>query len=677
MTRKQIPWLILGIFLSLLACQAGTAIAPTATLPATPSTEAFHATETPVLATDTPPPPTATPQPTPILPVLQPIGPNTLDSLTLLAQLGAGELLAVAWSPDGRFVAAATGSGLWILDGQTLQQTLFLPAPYPRRIAWSADGTWIASGNDENTPLQVWNVPGGQEQIAIPYAHGRIDDLTFNAQGELLVAGVKALDTSNINTYKLVTYLDCYDPQNGQQKTSVSLINPKNKALGLIPSYTQDAALLQTMAPKSDGSMDIAWWDSRTGQLLLEKNVPLTTALPLPTVGGRAVFFSRNNRSLVQVLDLKSAESTEIAFGENADRVGLDRTGALYVILDAELRLYDLQTGQVTQTLPAPSQNSLALGYFSPAYERMVLKEGATLTLRTVSGGELLASLPSFYERSDFPILSANAKTVLTQSGYPARNDVHIRLWDVDTLSERFEQPRSDYGAQPWLVIDRPQGGYWLARSGEVGLYALDEKGELSEMPEFGGAPIHVLASSQDGHVLMINNTIWDADSKTQRAEIPDITGFPTTWVAQPNADGSRVLFRDESYLLVWDVEAEKEIFHVLTEVREPTFSPTGKRLAFFNADEDTVSIWDVDAGQKIAEQTLAGRHLASQFSPDGRLLVVSVTDAGLYFLDAETGAVLRHLPEAGAMGLDWSAAGDLLVTSQYGVMRFWGIAAP
>src|SRR6266446_6095413 len=84
-------------------------------------------------------------------------------------------VLAVVWSPDGRYIASGSFDGtmqVWSpVDGVTSSMFTYRnsakPYAWAWTLAWSPDGTYIASGSDDKT-VQVWQV---EDSTATTFKH--------------------------------------------------------------------------------------------------------------------------------------------------------------------------------------------------------------------------------------------------------------------------------------------------------------------------------------------------------------------------------------------------------------------------------------------------------------------------------------------------------------------------
>ena len=79
-----------------------------------------------------------------------------------LGWIGVGDR-AVAFSPDGRYLAVATSLGVELRDAKTLRLVRFLQGHIEPVwcVAFSPDGEYLASGSEDNT-VKLWDVETGK-----------------------------------------------------------------------------------------------------------------------------------------------------------------------------------------------------------------------------------------------------------------------------------------------------------------------------------------------------------------------------------------------------------------------------------------------------------------------------------------------------------------------------------
>ena len=78
-----------------------------------------------------------------------------------VARLGKGFVNEVAFSPDGRYLAVASSSVVYLYDPHTLQEAyLFEKGAWTYPVSFSPDGRLVASGSLGGT-VMLWRMPPG------------------------------------------------------------------------------------------------------------------------------------------------------------------------------------------------------------------------------------------------------------------------------------------------------------------------------------------------------------------------------------------------------------------------------------------------------------------------------------------------------------------------------------
>ena len=98
---------------------------------------------------------------TPMVPGMS-ITTDNVGQVKPTAQLGQGVFGQLAWSPDGKVIAAAGSKGVRLYRASNLQNAPNLSevyAPIVTSVAFSPDGSLLASGGSDGT-VQLWGVIG-------------------------------------------------------------------------------------------------------------------------------------------------------------------------------------------------------------------------------------------------------------------------------------------------------------------------------------------------------------------------------------------------------------------------------------------------------------------------------------------------------------------------------------
>jgi WD40 repeat protein len=107
-----------------------------------------------------------------------------------------GQVISVAFSPDGRTLAAGSAEGtvrLWDVAGRRQIGSPLRPLGKVNEVlsvAFSPDGKTLASGDQDGT-VRLWDVAGRRQQIGSPLTGplGEVNSVTFSPDGKTLAAG--------------------------------------------------------------------------------------------------------------------------------------------------------------------------------------------------------------------------------------------------------------------------------------------------------------------------------------------------------------------------------------------------------------------------------------------------------------------------------------------------------
>ncbi|MCS6851458.1 MAG: hypothetical protein NZ700_09870 [Gemmataceae bacterium] len=364
-----------------------------------------------------------------------------------------GRSNCLAWSPDGRWLAVGS-TAVHILDVTTGKPIKTLPTG-ARQLAWSADGKqlWAASTSDR---LVGWDMPAGAPERIIDAAGG---ERPYWTPGHALAYSVheRLVTLWDITTGKRTHVIDGHPGTvlaNALSQSGNTLATSSTDKIVRLWN-TSTGALTQTLAEHTDVVSALAW--SPDGRLLATGGKDRIVRLWNPLTG-----------TLVRTLKGHLKEVTALAFSPNGSLLA---SGA-----GDGTRLWGLPAGQPLREVPTQIPTVMA---FSP--------DGKILACASAEGHIQLVN-PS----------NGEIRTVLVQLG----------------------SPRAVYA-----LAFSPDGNYLATGNANHVVWVWNLRTNKQHFSITDMAPVHHVAWSRSGTVLVAGSAdrslrTWDFGSKDLRATV-------------------------------------------------------------------------------------------------------------------------------------------------------------
>lgn len=604
---------------------------------------------------------------------------QTADHPRLMTQTASGEVIACAWSPDGRSVMTGGREGvarLWdAATGEELQS--FQGEAWIRRVAFSSDHQRVltVSSVDNKVAVQLWDVATGKELGRISPPAGK------------LIFGLASLDGSTVATVSQVS--------TGEQG-------------GKLP------------AP---GAARIQFWNLLTGQELKHFLVPGAAA-----GGVRSVLSPDGSKLFTGDFDgprLWDVESGKLLsqYPNNSEVVSAaafsaDGRRVVWGTIQGNVWLWDVETGKQVQHFSGTGINNyigtvLSVALSPDGLHVLTATNDDQVRVWDVETGNELKRIQASDDRTNESVncadYSPDGRQVLT-----AADDQTARLWDVETGKElhRLVGVAAPVASLAFaadgrgiLMVSRTgmawrmdaEGGKVLpspvAAKKENAPLAAASMGESTiplPVKSGDGRYVSVVTLSADGRRIFMGyfhgeQGVWDVETGKQIQRF-DQHAAGSIFAADFSPDGRLLLTsNDGPEASLWDVQTGKEVQHFTVNpgwrprslypegdnrdtVANLALSPNG-RWALTSDWEGSTRLWNVKTGSQqrvIKVHTL--NLLAIGFSPDSRKIITENADKSATLLDVKTGAELQHFGSASSPSFSADGSRVLLGLSVWDV---------
>ncbi|HET6574804.1 MAG TPA: protein kinase [Fimbriiglobus sp.] len=532
----------------------------------------------------------------------------------------------VAFSPDGKRVAVASGEHLLLCDAVTGRRLAVL-APHAmsvRHLAYSPDGKRIACTDGANT-IHLWDGASGKEVSVLRGHTGRVDSVLFSPDGSRLLSASNYPDS----TARL------WDAVTGR---SLAVLAGHKNAIWSV-AFSPDGRRVATASTDQTARL----WDGYTGELLA-------------VLGGHTGWVPN------------------VLFSPNGTRV-------VTASEDATLRLWNADTGDLIGVLRGHGDGFNGAPVFTPDGSRLVsgARDGTVRIwdLSLVERNGILSGHEGYvYDVAFSPdgeqVASAawdgTARlwdaTTGRQTGLLQHQTGIISSVDYDRDGRRLVTMERQLGVRLWDVASRKTAHDWRLRGGDAlgdARASLNPAGTLLAAGCIEG-PVRLYDVATGREVARLEG--HDRNS-IDVAFHPDGSVLATTGM-----DKTVRLWTVAGALSSTQAEGERGVREVAVlrghtgEVWRVAFSADGKLLASGSQDK-TIRLWDVASHEQLAVIPLRSIVYSVAFSPDGARLAAGCRDHSIRLIDVarrQQVAELRgHTDYVHAVA--WSPDGTRLVS--------------
>jgi len=269
-------------------------------------------------------------------------------------------VLTVAWSPNGTQIASGSGDNTVQVWSSADGKLLFTYKGHTNRVhavAWSSDGKRIASGSSDNT-VQVWNAEGGSHITTYSgHTHG-VNTIAWSSDGKRIASG------SNDNTVQV------WNAEDGSHITTYSSHNNAINAVTWSPDNIHIAS----------GAYDktVQVWNAINGSNLIiyRGHTDRVTAVPWSFDGSLIAsgsydktiqVWNTTNKKLLLTYNGHTAPVLAVVWSPNVKRqqivsASADHTVQVWSVSGGKIFTYKNHTDQVIAVAWSPDSKQVASG---------------------------------------------------------------------------------------------------------------------------------------------------------------------------------------------------------------------------------------------------------------------------------------------------------------------------
>ena len=584
-------------------------------------------------------------------------------------RLGKGRIApehgAVAFSPGGELLAVGTdATGIWLYDTVTFREVARLPAGAATGVAFSPDGTTLAScAGFRDRRIRIWDLETGNQIATID--HGA-ESVAFSPDGGTLASG------SNYG-------LGLWDVETVTQKASASsaegiwgirsvAFSPDGRTLAA-GSWSDNTVTLWdvdtfTRTATFDGHRDWVWAVSFSpdGRTVASASSDHTVILWDVATGSKAATFEEHESWVWSA-----------AFSPDGRTVASGST-------DGRVRLWDVATGQAA-TLEGHGSWVGAVDFSPDGTTVASGSDDGTVRLWDVATGSAATIARHHFDTPHGVALSPDGTTLAV--ALPVSGAVY--LWDAATGANTAILEGHAHRLN--AVAFAPDGTTLASGASDRRIFLWDVATGARIATLEASAYVTVVAFSPDGRKVASGSgdgtvRVWDAATGEEAAALEGHDHPVGSLAFSP--DGSVLATAVDGRVGLWDLATGGDTLDgkkLAEQIHAVSFTPDGTAFAL-GWSSGMASIWEIPAGADAA--TLAAEYPAridaAAFSPDGSIVLSGSRSSDgsvvLEVRDIVTAGLIATLEEHGQFrALVFSRDGSTFASiSHHGPILVWDL---
>lgn len=577
-----------------------------------------------------------------------------------------GIVNTATFSPDGRFVVSSSCDStikIWDVESSRLINTLKGHNDIINYADFSPDGKRIVSGSDDKT-VKIWDAETGQVLRTLVGQTENVNTSAFSPDGRQIVSAdddgfIRVWDSElgtliqtwksqlslspvyspdgkriyYISGFSLLSpggpYINALDIESGQIFQFDSDFGDKFVSISISPDGEKLAAAYHSYWGSSSIINAIKIFNTESGSLIRTIEGHTNTILSVSFSHDGNQIVSTSNDKTIRTWDTDSGNLLHI-FEEYSTPVSAtfspDGKQIVSTHSDGTVKIRDTETAEPFFSLSYPFEFS-SIAYSPNGKQIAATSWNHTVRLWDAETGTEIKEFKGHNKITRRVAFSPNGKHLISTAWY----EDPVIIWDIETgeIIKKIEEPASVYSANyspdGKLFVTACDNGKVTIRDAESGrpIQILEGHTWRVEYAAFDPSGKMIISASADSTVR-----IWDAKTG-QPIRIMEGHHDKIHYAAYSN-DGKSIVSVSDYTIIIWDAETgssihtirKRSFFKTLIDVVTNTFwsvdfSPDGKLLVITTGD-GIITIWDIEKEKEIRSMTDQSGGFAA-FSPDGK----------------------------------------------------------